>query len=187
MSDTQASPPLEGMPALEEAFFHYRKQGLRVPPVPHTLVPALVRRSAGVFTSTPMSLEDRAGALALAVDPKAPEQVGFGHIGHGIASWFYCCRLMTASLAVYLRVGYGSAYGDEESDRDTINTALLQIEELVIAAKEAAARGRLAPGERMLVVFDVLEDSFWRPGASHPPVPSGFPLDEAQNWLLADG
>ena len=176
MSDIATEPPLVGMPALEDAFLVYRELGLRIPPVPHTLVDALQRRSDGIYTTMPMNLEESAGLAGQA------NQVGFGQIGHGISSWFYCCRLVTPALAAYIRVGYGSAYVNDGSDAAMVNTALMQLEELVVAADDAVSAGKLRTGERMLVVLDVLDQSYFQAGQAEPD-DSADPLSGALDWL----
>ncbi len=183
MSGSEATAPVTGMKALEQAFLDYRAQGLRVPSVPHTLVDKLTHRGGDTYTTEPMSLEDRAAVIALAADPRAPDQIGFGQIGHGIASWYFCLRMIAGPLAVFVRLNYGGAYGDADSERDDINAVLLQTEELVVAAAEARASGRLPKGERALVVFDVLEGNMWRVDARGAEVVSDDPFSEALDWL----
>lgn len=183
MSGSAATAPATGMKALEQAFLDYRAQGLRVPSVPHALVNTLTHRGADTYTTEPMSLDNRTAAIALAADPRAPDQIGFGQIGHGIASWYFCLRMIAGPLAVYVRLNYGGAYGDAEAERDGINAVLLQTEELVVAAAEARASGRLAKSERMLVVFDVLDGNLWRAGTRGTEVVSDNPFSEALDWL----
>lgn len=186
MSGAQATAPLAGMKALEQAFLEYRAQGLRVPSVPHALVEKLTHRGDDVYTTEPMSLDDRAALIALAADPGAPDQIGFGQVGHGIASWYFCLRLIAGPLALYARLNYGGAYGDAEAERNGINAVVLQTEELVVAAAEARASGRLPAGERMLVVFDELDGSFWQPGARAPAVETDDPFTDALAWLQGE-
>lgn len=183
MSGSEATAPPTGMKALERAFLDYRAQGLRVPSVPHALVARLTHRGSDTYTTEPMRLDDRAAALALAADPHAPDQIGFGQIGHGIASWYFCLRMIAGPLAVYVRLNYGGAYGDAATERDGINAIVLQTEELVVAAAEARASGRLAAGERALVVFDVLDGNLWQVDAGGTPVASDDPFSDALDWL----
>ena len=51
-----------------------------------------------------------------------------------------------------------------------------------VAAGEAQASGRLAAGERVLVVFDVLDGNLWRAGARGAEE-SDDPFSDALNWL----
>ncbi len=178
---------LTGMAALERAFLTYRAQGLRTPAVPHGLVNRLTHRGADTYTTEVMDLDDAACVAALAAVAATPDQIGFGQIGHGVASWYFCLRLIVGSLAVYVRLNYGGAYGDAEAERAGINAILAQVEELVVAAAEARDSGRLADAERALVVFDVLDGSFWRAGAGQPERVSDDPFTEALDWLQGVG
>ena len=185
MSDApteDAAAPLKGLAALEQAFGFYRDAGLRIPPVPHELVDSLTEEAPGIYTTMPMNLEDPDAVATL--DAAAPQQLGFGYLGHGVSSWFYCCRLVTPALAVYLRLSYGSAYVEDGSDIHSVNSALVLIEELVVAAKDAAETGRLPPGSRMLVVMDVLGTSRWQLDGE-PPTDSADPISDALEWLTA--
>lgn len=181
MSDTETTVQLQGMPALEDAFLHYRELGLRIPPVPHGLVDALTEDAPGRYSTTAMNLED-AGDLVRLAATAVPDQVGFGQLGHGVSSWFYCCRVITPALAAYVRVSYGSVYVDDGSDADAVNAALMGLEELIVTAKDAAGAGRIPGGGRLVVVLDVLGPSFWQVGAEQRHE-TADPLNDAQDWL----
>ena len=183
MSGTEATTPLVGMKALEQAFLDYREQGLRVPSVPRMLLDKLTHRGGDVYSTEPMSLDDRDGFLAAAANLAAPAQIGFGQIGHGIASWYFCLRLVLGPLAVYVRLNYGGAYGDTEAERDAVNTTLLQLEELVIAAAEARMGGRLGKADRAVVVLDVLDGNLWQAGAAVQEEAGVDPFSSALEWL----
>lgn len=185
MSYTETDSPLVGMPALEQAFLEYRDQGLRLPPVPHELVATLEERGEGTYTTEPMNLSDRAATIDLALDPDTPSQVGFGQVGHGVSSWFFCTRLITQSVAVFVRASYGGIYSDNAANVTVINAILLQIEELVVAADTATARGRLAKGKRMLVVLDENAGSYWQAGAGQAATASDDPVEAALAWIAA--
>ena len=69
--------------------------------MPHALVERLRHCGDDIYTTEPMSLDNRAAAIELPADPRAPDQIGFGQIGHSIASWYFCLRLIAGPLAVY--------------------------------------------------------------------------------------
>lgn len=185
MSGQSADPAVVGMKALEQAFLDYREQGLRLPPVPRPLIDQLTYRVDDVYTTTPMSLDDPDALIALADDPDAAAEMGFGQIGHGIASWYFCVRLLVGPLAVYLRLNYGGAYGDAGAERERVNGTLLELEELVVAAAEARVSGKLPAGERLLIVDDVLGERYFRIGRNGEPVESLDPVTDALERMAA--
>jgi hypothetical protein len=149
--------------ALEEAFLLYRDAGLRLPPVPHELAEALGEQADWEYASAETDLTDRAGFLAEAARADAPTSVAFGHVGHGVASWYHCYRLIRGPLAVFLRQRFGSSLdADSELGLVLVNGAITAVEELVVAADEAHGTGRLAAGQRLLVVLDDLDGSGWQ-------------------------
>ena len=179
-----AAGPATGMEAMTEAFDSYAAMGLRVPSVPHDLVAALVDRGDDVFATSDMSLDSREAFLALADDPEAPDDIGFGQIGHGINSWWFCLRLRTPTLALYVRMSFGGAYGDAEAERRRVNGMLRENDELVVAAMDGAEAGRLPPGSRVIVVYDERDGSFWQaPGQDR--VAEDDPYQAAMAWLAA--
>jgi hypothetical protein len=167
-----------GMEALGEALLTYRDAGLRLPPVPHPLVPRLRELADGIYASEPIDLADREGFLRDATQAATPERVGFGHLGHGVQSWWFCYQIITPALALFLRLDYGGVDSSDPGTLEIINRALLLAEELVVAADAAAARGALGGG-RALVVADSLGEAFIALGARAKPQESDDPLAEA--------
>jgi hypothetical protein len=149
--------------ALEEAFLLYRDAGLRLPPVPHELAEALGEQADWEYATAETDLTDRAAFLADAAQAAAPASVAFGHIGHGVASWYHCYRLIRGPLAVYLRQRFGSSLEvDAELGLVLVNGATTAVEDLVVSADDALANGRLRSGQRVLVVLDDQDGSGWQ-------------------------
>jgi hypothetical protein len=151
--------------ALEEAFFLYRDAGLRLPPIPAELAPKLEEVAEWLFASSDVDLMDLAGFVEAANKPEAEPEVAFGHVGHGVASWFLCYRLIIDPLAVFLRQRFGAAVdGADEGGVELFNSTAAELEELVIFAEVARRRGTLAPGTRLVLVLDDRAGDFWQIG-----------------------
>jgi hypothetical protein len=152
---------------LEAACDAYREAGLRFPPVPLELTDDFDEQAGEWhYGTTDASLTDRIAFEADAQNPATPAQVAFGHVGHGVASWWLCYRLIRPSLAVFVRQSYGSAYEDnEEASRDRVNVVTAEIEELIVLADAAQAAGSLPAGQRLIVVVDDVEGSYWQVGS----------------------
>jgi hypothetical protein len=173
-----------GMAIVETAFARYHNAGLRLPPVPRELVDRTAEQSEWQFGTDSAELTDRAGFLQDARDPQAEAALGFGHVGHGIASWFLCYRLILGPLAVFVHHSYGDAYGDDEASRRIFNRAVEQIEELIVMADAARRTGRIAPGQRLVVVIDPLGGSGWEvAGDENGWRKSGDPIEDAREFL----
>jgi hypothetical protein len=164
-----------GMAVVEDAFLTLREAGLRLPPIPHALAETLTRPAEAVYGTGPLALGDLAGVLAAVEDPAVPAQLGFGHIGHGVASWQFCYQLVTGSLVLFLRLPYGGIDSSDAASLAPINRSLALAEELVVAADAAVPPG----GRRALVVLDTLGDAVIRLPGDAAPVESEDPLAEA--------
>ncbi|MBV8912780.1 MAG: hypothetical protein JOZ05_07050 [Acetobacteraceae bacterium] len=151
--------------ALEEAFLTYRDAGLRMPPVPRELARALDELGDWHFATTAADLLDREDFLAAARTAETRPEVGFGQVGHGVASWYLCYRLILDPVAVFVRRRFGGISEDgDEGVRQTANDAAAQIEELIVLSEAARERGELPPGQRLIVVLDDRDGSFWQAG-----------------------
>lgn len=188
MSDANTVTPATGdadptgEDVLEDAFLTYRDAGLRLPPVPRELVSSLQELAEGMYgTEATLDLSDVHGFLAAASDPSTPPQLAFGHVGHGVASWWFCYRLIRPSLALFIRLGYGGIDSSDDETRQIINRALALTEELVVAADEAAEAGKLQG--RAIVVVDALEDAFIQIGPER--TESTDPLADALQRIRA--
>jgi hypothetical protein len=170
--------------ALGEASRLYRQAGLSLPPVPRELAGRLREYAEWEYGTEFADLTDQNGFLIAARDPETPTQVGFGHVGHGITSWWLCYRLIGESCAVYFRQSYGGAYDDHEAAQSFINPIVEQIAVLISRADAAHSSGRIAPDRRLVVVIDSLGGSGWQiAGDAHGWRDSDKPIDEAMAFL----
>ena len=152
--------------ALEEAFFLYRDAGLRLPPIPTELAPKLEEVAEWLFATGDIDVMDLVGFVQAARQPEAEPEVAFGHVGHGVASWFLCYRLIIDPLAVFVRQRFGAAMdGTEEGGVELFNSTSAELEELVVFAEVARRRSTLSPGERVVVVLDDRDGDFWQVGS----------------------
>ena len=186
-SDGDAAEGLgEGEEVLEDAFIDYRDAGLRLPPVPLDLVADLDEYGDFFYGSEKLDLFDRQGFHDSAMAAGGDRQIAFGHVGHGVNSWFLCYRLQLDSLAVYTRLPFGGVYNDDEAALPGLNAVAAKLESLITAAEAAAAAGRLAPGHRLVVALDMVEGSGWEvAGRGDGWHESLSPLDDAMALLAA--
>jgi hypothetical protein len=170
-----AEEPDQATTVLEEAFQTYSDAGLRLPPVPLDMTESLDELSGDWhFGTADLPLTDRADFLAAAADPATPPQLGFGHMGHGVSSWWLCYRLIRGPLALFVRQSYGGVYDDEESSRAAVNNLVPDLEELIVGADLAQKSGRIAKGQRLIVVVDDLEGGYWQIGDGAPTPETGI-------------
>jgi hypothetical protein len=185
LQESQAAPKPNR--ALTKASRLYRETGLQFPPVPHELADRLQEQTEWQFGTEAVELTDHGGFLAAARDLATPAQIGFGHIGHGITSWWLCYRLIYDSLAVFLRQSFGGVYNDHEASLRVINPTVEQVEKLIPLADTARSTGRVAPGQRLALVIDDLGGSGWEiAGGSDGWHDSNQPIDDVMAFLAGD-
>ncbi len=185
MADDATDPADDAEPsALEEAFHRYQENGLRMPPVPRELVEELDEFSDWRWGNEDLNLEDREGFLDVARGPGGAAEVAFGHVGHGVTSWWLCYRLHLDAVAVYVRLAYGGVYEDTDANLPGINAIAARLEDLIPAAAAAKAAGRFRGGHRLIVVIDEKQDSFWEiAGGPGGPQASADPIGAAMTFL----
>ena len=173
--------------ALTKASRLYREAGLRSPPVPPELADRVQEQAEWQFSTDLVELTDRTGFMAAVRDPATPAQIGFGHVGHGITSWWLCYRLIRDSLAVFLRHSYGGVYSDNEASGSFFNSIIERIEELIVLADAARGDGRIVPGRRLLLAIDSLGGSGWEiAGEADGWHDSNQPLDDVMAFLVGE-
>jgi len=173
--------------ALTRASLLYREAGLRLPPVPREFAERLQEQADWRFGTEPIELTDREGFLAAARDPATPAQIGFGHVGYGIASWWLCYRLIRDPLAVFQRHSYGGVYSDNEASGSFFNSTVERIEELIVLADAPRCAGRIAPGQRLVLAIDSLGGSGWEiAGEADGWRDSDQPIDDVMAFLASE-
>jgi hypothetical protein len=168
MSTIQDAPATE---ALHAAFFRFRDAGLRMPPVPRHLLDDFQVFDDWRFGTRDVSVDDRAALAKEAAMPAQPDYIAFGHVGHGMNSWWLCCRFLAGPLAVFVRHRFGGAYTDADAATTAIHASFSRMEELVVGVDQAQASGLLRPGQRLLVVQDDLQGSGWQLVSAHADTP----------------
>ncbi len=170
--------------ALEDAFRRYQENGLRLPPVPRELVGELDEFVDWRWGTGDINLENVDAFLEAARQPGGEPVVAFGHVGHGVSSWWLCYFLLRDSIAIYVRLAYGGAYEDTEANLPAINAVAAGIETLIPAADAAKAAGRLRGGHRLIAVVDEKRDSFWEiAGGPDPAQETDDPIGAAMAFL----
>jgi hypothetical protein len=173
--------------ALARASLLYREAGLRLPPVPRELAPRLQELTEWQFRTDALELTDHAGFLAAARDPATPAQICFGHVGHGVTSWWLCYLLIRGPLAVYLRHSFGGIHDDHEARLGIINPTVEQVEQLIVFADASSRAGRIAAEQRLVLVIDHLGGSGWEiAGAWDGWHDSNRPIDDVMAFLAGD-
>ncbi|GEM_PF-3452154 len=171
---------------LEAAFEDYAESGLRMPPVPRGLVSQLEEQAEWLYGTELLDLSDREEFLQAARAAAPKSRVALGHTGHGQASWYLGYQLIDGPLCVFVRQRYGTPYDDAELARTLVNNTVEGIEELVVRADEARDSGRLAAGQRLLVVIDDLEPGGIDViGGTEGWQEDEYPLAAASRWLSA--
>jgi hypothetical protein len=170
--------------ALEDAFVRYQENGLRLPPVPRDLVDELDEFADWRWGSEDLNLEDRDGFVDAARQAGGERVVAFGHVGHGVSSWWLCYLLKLDALAVYVRLAYGGVYEDAAAVVPEINEVSAALEELIPAAEAAKKAGRFRGGHRLIVVVDDKQAGFWEvAGGPDGRQRSRDPLGDAMGFL----
>ncbi len=185
MADDATNPAEDAEPsALEEAFHRYQENGLRLPPVPRMLVDELDEFADWHWGSEDLNLEDRDGFLDTARIPGGAAEIAFGHVGHGVTSWWLCYRLQLDAVAIYVRLVYGGVYEDTDANLPGINAIASRLEDLIPAAEAAKAAGRFRGGHRLIVVVDEKRDGFWEiAGGADGPKHDADPIGAAMGFL----
>ena len=158
---------------LTHAYYQYSDAGLRLPPIPKEMLGKLENFADWFYGTREVNPADRAALTAEAADAKTEAYVVFGHVGHGVASWWIAARLVLGPLAVFVRHPWGGANGDREIDSVAVHKSFFELEELIVRAENARQQGKLAANERLLVIQDSVHGGGWqvvgRPGTSFTP------------------
>jgi hypothetical protein len=129
----------------------FTEADLPIPPAPADLMPRLERRDAWFWSTRDL---DR-GALydpGLIIDEATPpaDYLAIGHVGHGMNSWFLTYQLVSGPLALFAQIGWGGAFEDGPSDRETLRDQYAAIQTLLDLT--AGSAGAWADDLRLIVL-----------------------------------
>lgn len=157
-------------PVCEQARQQFAAEGLPLPPIPAELAGQLRELGPWLFGTRPGTpglynldwfVEEAAGQPA--------DYLLFGHAGHGLNSWAMHYYLVRGPLALFLQCAWGGAYMDRVTTTAVLAARLDLAEQLI----QAAAAGRLALPERLVVVHSDFYGARWQLTA---------PGDEGETW-----
>lgn len=161
-TDTAGDTILPPTEALHAVYYQFDAAGLRMPPIPRDLLGKFQVFDDWRFGTRDVDPGDRSALAVEAADSAVQDYVAFGHVGHGVNSWWICCRLVVGPLAVYVRHGFGGAYQDSAAGAAAVHHSFLRVEELIVGAESARRTGVLPAGSRLLVIQDDQQGSGWR-------------------------
>lgn len=171
---------------LGEAMLSYREAGLELPPVPLPLLGEVRQHAEWRWGSEDADPADRAGFLARARDPGGAPLICFGHVGHGVTSWWHSYQLVTPTVALFARHAFGGAYGDRAAEAAGIAAAMAGLRDLILLAETARETGLLPEGQRLVVVLDEYAEHGWEIAGALPWQAADDPLGEVLA-ALAEG
>lgn len=149
------APEIVGEEALIVAYQDFQAVGLRVPSIPHELVPNLRSWSESLY-GTRADMHPPADLkfyIDEAKQTRPDPYVVFGSAGYGGNNWFMHYYLVTGPLALFVRVRCGNVYDDDTAGVAAIvNRHFFDAEDLIIAVEAAQQQGKLTANQRLLVV-----------------------------------
>ncbi|MET1117281.1 MAG: hypothetical protein ABWY08_20330 [Comamonas sp.] len=158
-----------------EAFL--RTAGLSLPAMPAELAEKIRERALGIYSTrelpaAPYVLEAYVAAL---LRPDHPGDYALLAIdGHGVQSWAFHYYLVSGPLALFVQLPWGGVYTDATTARAEIDRVLAWAQPLPQRLARLKHQGRLAPGQKLLVVFSRFSKSRWawieRPEAAAPDI-----------------
>jgi ribonuclease HI len=125
---------------LEEARQLFENAELTLPPVPKELQPALRRVDEWAYASrdiTPMDMYMFGRYLVEAVTSDIGDYVAFSHAGHGTNSYAINYHLVLGPLALFVQVGWGGAYMDNQDQARRIKECFSRCLELVEVLRDS--------------------------------------------------
>jgi hypothetical protein len=151
-----------GNEVMADAYWQFSNAGLRTPPVPRDLLPKLESFAPWRYGTRDVDPSDRHELMVDADSTDCEDYIAFGHVGHGVANWSICCRLLLGPLAVFVRHSWGGAFADADVGSADVHRSFYQMEELIVKTEAAAAAGLIPIGKRLVVVADDIQGSCWR-------------------------
>ncbi len=176
------TPEVTADDALRSAYHQYNDAGLRLPPIPRSLLGDFENFGPWHYGTRDCLAADRAALVAEAVDPDLGDYLTFSHVGHGTNSWAVALRMVLGPVAVFVRHPWGGAHRDSDVDGVAVHSSFHRLEGLLAGANAASASGRLGPSRRLVVVQDSQQGGGWQaPGEAW--CPSADPIGAALAWL----
>ncbi len=146
---------------IEELF---ERNGLPLPPLSTEERGAFRPARSGAFATRGLerSLYEIDSFIAeVEARPDLPPYAAAGFAGYGVNSWGVHCYAVDETLALFVQLRWGGAYGDVDADRRAVAEAWRDIAALREAARAKVASG-VPAGRRLLVVIsDFGRDSGW--------------------------
>ena len=158
--------------AIEAAQALFAEASLPFPPLPDDFASQLQPFGDRVFSTR--ELESGPYAMNALVE-EAVQGSGvadyalLGLDGYGVSSWAMHYVLVRRSIALFLQFPWGGAYSNAEAQRQAVTNGLAFAEALQRAMERAAAQGRIADGERLVVKVSGFTGSGWgwfKPGVA---------------------
>jgi hypothetical protein len=154
---------VESMTDINKARDLFSKAGLGFPTLPEELAVKLKERDQWVFSTRPIRMWPY--ELDRYVNQSQTRQIRdyalLSHSGYGINSYAIQYYLVHGPLEMFLFLGWGGAYDDEEKAAAKIRACFLKADEVVQAMVQAAAD--FHTGEHLTVVGSDFYGSYWIP------------------------
>lgn len=149
------------MSDIEKARRLFKEAGLAFPDVPEELSSALEERERWVFSSR--ELEKWTYNLPEFVEEAAAynvdDYVVLAHSGHGVNSYAIQYYLVYRNLRLFLHLGWGGAYADNERAAEHIAECFSLADKLVTAVQQ----GLIPQGTVPTIVGSDFYGSYWHP------------------------
>ena len=180
---------------LPRAHALFQQEGLPFPCLPSTLASALTEHSPAIFSTrplvdTPYDLESFLDELAS--DPAGPDYAVIGFDGHGFNSWAVHHYCVQPSVALFVQLAWGGAFGDADQDLADISRTFDWTEGLLTQVAQLQRQGLIPAGWRLLVIESSFARSGWAwlgPAGSaeeNPPLETGGNLRADVDRSLAE-
>ena len=139
-------------------------EGLGFPALPGALAAQLRERAPGIYSTAelvapPYALEVHVGELLRSANPGDSAVVALD--GHGSQSWAFHHYLVSGPLALFVQLPWAGAFSDMNADRAEIERVLEWARTLPQRLAELDQQGRLAPGQKLLVVLTRFSRPRW--------------------------
>lgn len=140
--------------------------GLTLPLIPEELAPRFKKREKWCFASRPlrMSPYNLFHFVKESITGRVRDYVVVAHAGHGVNSYAMHYYLVRRPLYLFLQVGWGGVYMDEQEATSEVNDAFALAGRLAEATERAVRNGRLQSDARLMIVSSFGEGVLYPPG-----------------------